>query len=132
MSEIFYKEESYSIIGACMSVHNDLGPGFLEAVYQEALEREFTDRDIPFSKEVKLKIFFKNLHLSKFYRADFICYNAIMLEVKVSPFIYPLQLKQLSNYLKATGMELGILVNFGQSSLTYKRVVNITKLNNSQ
>ena len=124
MPEILYKEESYKIVGACMKVHRTLGAGFLEAVYQIALEKEFTSQNIPFSSQVKLPVFYEGESLGKYYVADFICYEKIVVEIKSASFISDPQEKQLINYLKATGKELGILVNFGAKSLQYKRVIN--------
>lgn len=124
MVEIVYKEESYSIIGACMKVHQKLGPGFLEAVYQEALVKEFTKLALPFQKEKKLALYYDGEKMNKYYRADFLCYNKVVLEVKALEFIARNLNKQLFNYLKATTMKLGILVNFGKSSLEYKRILN--------
>ena len=124
MPEILYKEESYKIVGACMKVHRTLGAGFLEAVYQIALEKEFTSQNIPFSSQVKLPVFYEGESLGKYYVADFICYEKIVVEIKSASFISDPQEKQLINYLKATGKELGILVNFGSKSLQYKRAVN--------
>ena len=124
MPEILYKEESYKIVGACMKVHRTLGAGFLEAVYQIALEKEFTSQNIPFSSQVKLPVFYEGESLGKYYVADFICYEKIVVEIKSASFISDPQEKQLVNYLKATGKELGILVNFGAKSLQYKRVIN--------
>jgi GxxExxY protein len=124
MPEILYKEESYKIIGACMKVHRTLGAGFLEAVYQIALEKEFTSQNIPFSSQVKLPVFYEGESLGKYYVADFICYEKIVVEIKSASFISEPQEKQLINYLKATGKKLGILVNFGAKSLQYKRAIN--------
>lgn len=126
MPEIIYKEESYKIIGACMKVHSALGPGFFEAVYQEALEREFGNQNIPFKKEVVLDLFYEEKKLKKKYRADFICYDKIIIELKAVnnvPFIF---YQQVKNYLIATNYRLGILVNFGEPSLNYKRILNKT------
>jgi len=124
MASIIYPEESYKIIGACMSVHNNLGPGFYEAVYQEALEYEFGIQHIPFTKQTKLRIRYNDIQLGKYYIADFVCYDFILLEIKATPIIYDSQNYQLLNYLKATSLELGILINFGEKSLKYKRMVN--------
>lgn len=124
MSKILFKEESYSIIGACMKVHTGLGSGFLEAVYEEALEKEFRKLKIPYVRQAKLNVFYNEEKLKKTYRADFICYDKIIVEIKAVS-IMPLAFsKQLKNYLKAMNLELGILVNFGESSLTYKRILN--------
>ncbi|MGM5469159.1 GxxExxY protein [Flavobacteriaceae bacterium LMO-SS05] len=123
-TKILYKEESYKIIGACMKVNRELGSGFLEAVYEEALKKEFDNSSIPFDCQVKLNIFYDGEQMDKFYRADFICYNKIILEVKSVTQIPNSFYAQLKNYLAATKMELGMLINFGQPSLTYKRIIN--------
>lgn len=123
-TKILYKEESYKIIGACMKVHRELSSGFLEAVYEEALKKEFDYSDIPFDSQVKLNIFYDGEQLNKYYRADFICYNKIILEVKSVTQIPISFYAQLKNYLAATKMELGMLINFGLPSLDYKRIIN--------
>ena len=123
MKNIVYKEESYSIIGACMDVHSELGCGFLESVYQEALEITFNEYRIPFIKEAEININFKNKVLDKKYYADFICYNKIILELKAVSALTEIHEAQVFNYLKATGYKLGILVNFAEKSLVYKRIV---------
>lgn len=123
-NKILFKDESYKIIGACMKVHSELGPGFLESVYQEALEREFSDSKIPFLKEVKMEIFYGDKKLKKYFKADFLCYNKIIIELKSVSFIPAAHSAQVKNYLVATKKELGILVNFGTPSLTYKRILN--------
>lgn len=120
---LVYKEESYKIIGACMEVHKTLGCGFLEAVYQEALAIEFSKQEIPFEQEVKLKIEYKGITLKKEYVADFICYDSIIIETKAANQFTGEHIAQTLNYLKATDFKLGLLVNFGSSSLQYKRVV---------
>ena len=123
MAEIILKEESYKIIGACMEVHKELGMGFREIVYKDALEMEFKENNIKFSREKQYDIFYKGKKLPGKYFADFVVFDSIILEVKaaitiVNPFVY-----QTINYLKTSGMKLGIIVNFGEKSLTYKRVV---------
>jgi GxxExxY protein len=123
MKNIIFQEESYNIIRACISVHKELGCGFLEAVYQEALAIEFRNNNIPFKKETSLDIYFRNIKLNKKYIADFICYDKIILELKAISKIATEHEAQLLNYLKATGLKLGILINFGQTSLTFKRLV---------
>ncbi|WP_346857764.1 GxxExxY protein [uncultured Draconibacterium sp.] len=120
---IVYKEESYEIIGACMEVHKQLGCGFLEAVYQEALAIEFENRKIPYEQEKRLQIEYKGKILKKEYVADFVCYDKIIIEVKALSKLAPEHLAQTLNYLKITDFDLGLLVNFGKSSLEYKRVV---------
>ena len=124
IDKIVYKEESFKIIGACMKVHRSLGAGFLEAVYEEALEKEFQIQNIPFKKQVKLELFYENQKLKKQYRADFVCYDTIILEIKAVSQIPIVFYAQLKNYLKCTNMELGMLINFGTPSLTYKRILN--------
>ncbi|MEC5166466.1 GxxExxY protein [Flavobacterium sp. PL11] len=124
-TKILYKDESFKIIGACMKVHRSLGAGFLEAVYEEALEKEFLLQNIPFKRQLKLELYYDNEKLKKQYRADFVCYSAIILELKAVSYIPDVFYAQLKNYLKCTKMELGMLINFGMSSLFYKRIVNI-------
>ena len=124
MAEIIYKEESYKIIGACMKVHSELGPGFLEAVYQEALEREFIKQRIQFERHKKLTIYYDGEPLKKYYMADFVCYDSIVVELKATQGFFKNQYEQTGNYLKAINLKLGLLVNFGTSSLTYKRILN--------
>lgn len=124
-NKILYKEESFKIIGACMKVHRSLGAGFLEAVYEEALEKEFQVQEIPFKKQVKLELYYDNQKLNKHYRADFICYDSIILEIKAVQQIPIVFYAQLKNYLRCTKMELGMLVNFGTTSLIYKRIINL-------
>ncbi len=125
MAKIVYKEESYRIIGACMRVHRTLGPGFLEAVYQEALEKEFISSKIPYIREKKLKLTYNNQPLKKYYRADFICYDKIVLEIKSVNYLNKLMINILYNHLKAIDYKLGILINFSKPSLEYKRVLNL-------
>ena len=124
-NKILYREESFAIIGACMKVHRTLGAGFLEAVYEEALEREFQNLKIPFKRQVKLDLYYGNQKLTKQYRADFICYGEIIVEIKAVSLIPTAFYAQLQNYLKCTNIELGMLINFGTSSLTYKRMINL-------
>lgn len=128
-SKILYKEESFKIIGACMKVHRSLGAGFLEAVYEEALEKEFQIQNIPFRRQVKLELFYENQKLNKFYRADFVCYEGIIIEIKAVAHIPNVFYAQLKNYLKCTNMELGMLINFGMPSLVYKRIINLKNSN---
>ena len=123
MSDLIYKEESYKIIKACMNVHNELGPGFLEAVYKEALEIEFQLLGIPYEREKLIKIQYKGNILKKEYKADFVCYEKIILEAKALSSLISEHEAQILNYLKGTGFKLGILVNFGEKSLKYRRLV---------
>ncbi|WP_234445779.1 GxxExxY protein [Carboxylicivirga marina] len=121
---ILYKDEAYRIIGAAMEVHNELKNGFLEPVYQEALAKEFRIQDIPFQQESMINIYYKGDKLDKYYKADFICYDEIIIELKALGELTKEHESQLINYLKATDKKLGILINFGKSSLQYKRVIN--------
>ena len=123
-TNILYKDESYKIIGACMKVHRELGAGFLESIYEEALKKEFLNSGIPFNNQVKLNVYYNGEKLNKFYKADFICYDKIILEIKSVSQVPNIFYSQIKNYLTATKKELGMLVNFGQSSLTYKRIIN--------
>jgi GxxExxY protein len=123
-NQILYKDESYKIIGAAMEVHKELGCGFLEAVYQEALEIEFQNRDIPYQREAPLKINYKGHTLKKKYNADFICYDNIIIETKALCDLNSEHESQLLNYLKATNKKLGILINFGKPRLQHKRIIN--------
>ena len=106
-----------------MTVHNELGCGFLEAVYQEALELEFQYRNIPYQREAQLDIYYKKQLLKKHYQADFICYDKIIVELKALSALTSEHESQLLNYLKATGLRVGLLINFGKKSLEYKRMV---------
>ena len=124
MTELLYKEESYRIIGSCMKVHAELGAGFLESVYQEALEKQFIKDGVPYEREKLLHIYFDGDKLKKHFKADYVCYKEIVVELKATPFIYQKDMDQTLNYLNATKTKLGILVNFGSKSLTYKRLLN--------
>jgi len=120
---LFFKKESYAIIGAAMEVHRTLGNGFLESVYQESLGLEFNKRQIPFSREHILELFYKGDKLSKYFVADFICFEKIVLELKSVSGLTTEHEAQVFNYLKATKMNLALLINFGANSLQYKRIV---------
>ena len=124
MAEILYKDESYKIIGACMEVHKKLGSGFLESVYTEALELELKKAGIPYNKQKKLQVYYEDKPLNKYFRADYLCYDAIILELKATKFLIDIDRQQTLNNLKATKFKLGLLINFGSPSLTYKRIVN--------
>ena len=115
---------TYAIIGAAMEVHSQLGNGFLEPVYQDALEVEFRLRKIQHAREVALPVFYKEQQLRSSYRADFICFENVIVELKAVKQITDIERAQILNYLKATNFTLGLLINFGQSSLKYERFVN--------
>lgn len=116
-------EQTFAIIGAAMAVHRELGHGFLEAVYQEALAIEFTDRGIPFAREVELPILFRGQRLNTGYRADFLCFDDIIIELKALDKLATREESQVINYLKASGKARGLLLNFGGRSLEQKRLV---------
>ena len=120
---LLYENESYKIIGAAMKVHKELGSGFLEAVYQEALGIEFEKQEIPYLSEPRLKISYSGQELKKYYKADFICYEKIIIEVKATKQLTGIDESQVINYLKATSIKLGLLFNFGTESLEYKRLI---------
>ncbi len=123
--EIFYKEESYKIVGACFEVYKDKGTGFLEGVYQECLMLEFKKRRIVFQEKPKLELYYKGIKLEKTYEPDFICYDAIILELKAVKKLSPEHRAQVINYLKATRCRLGLLINFGHyPQLEHERLVN--------
>ena len=122
-NDILYKDECYKIIGACMNVHKELGPGFLETVYQESLAFEFFEQRIPFEKKKDIRIFYKDKLLDKCYKADFLCFEKIIVELKALSELSNDHISQLLNYLKATKLRVGLLVNFGSPSLVYKRLI---------
>jgi GxxExxY protein len=111
--KLLYKKECFEIQGAVFEVYKEMGSGFLENVYQECLEREFTSRRIPFRSLSEIRIQYKDAQLQQFYKADFICYESIILELKAVKEIIPEYKAQLFNYLKSTKLRLGLLVNFG-------------------
>ena len=123
MADIIFKDESYKIIGLCMEMHNQLGMGFKEIIYKDALEIEFRTNTIPFERERQFKIEYKGIILPRRYPADFIVYDKIILEVKSSSHIVDNFVAQTINYLKASGLQLGIIANFGELSFKYKRIV---------
>jgi len=115
--------KTYAIIGAAMEVHSQLGHGFLEAVYQEALAIEFNLRNIPYRQQVDLPVYYKGHRLGTAYRADFVCFDAVVVELKAVSRLGGCEEAQTINYLKASGIEVGVILNFGAPSLEYQRVV---------
>ena len=123
MSALIYKEECYQIIGKCMEVHNNLGPGFLEIVYKDALELEFKKSGIPYEREKKYEINYKGVILPHKFFADFVVFDKIILEIKAVSGIADEYIAQAINYLKVSGVRKALLINFGTKSLQYKRFV---------
>lgn len=116
-------QRTHTIIGAAMEVHGIIGPGHLEAVYQECLEIEFDLRKIPFVSQPRLEIFYKNQKLQKFYVSDFIVYNEVVVEIKAEKSLTSIDEAQLINSLIISRHKVGLLLNFGEKSLRYKRFV---------
>lgn len=123
MQEFLYKDECYRIIGSAMEVHQQLGYGFLESVYQEALAHEFVSSSVPFEKEKILEIEYKGITLKKKFIADFVCFDSIIVELKAVDALNDEHISQVINYLRATNLRLGLLINFGTGKLQYKRVI---------
>ncbi|MDD3275893.1 MAG: GxxExxY protein [Kiritimatiellales bacterium] len=122
--DILYKEESFAIIGACFNVYNDKGAGFLEPVYQECMGIELALQNIPAEPQKKLDLFYREQKLEHFYQPDFICFGKIIVELKAVEKITDAHRAQVLNYLNATGLKLGIIVNFGHyPDLEYERIV---------
>jgi GxxExxY protein len=115
--------QTHAIIGAAMEVHRQLGPGFLEAVYQDALAIELAARGVPLAREVELPVYYKGQRLGASYRADYVCYGSVVVELKALQALTGVEAAQLLNYLKATRLERGLLLNFGRPSLEFKRFV---------
>ena len=124
MAELLFKDEVYAIIGAAMEVYNQLGPGFGEAIYQDATEIEAGLRKIPHLPQQDIFVFYKGQKLKSFFKPDLICYEKIVVELKAIDRLTSLEESQLLNYLKATGLPVGLLINFGaKSDLEWKRMV---------
>ena len=123
MDKLIYKEESYTIIGKCFDVHNNLGSGFLEIVYKDALEYEFKKAGIPFQREKEFVVHYKDIILPHKFYADFVIYDKIILEIKAVSGIADEFVAQSINYLKVSENRLALLVNFGELKLNYKRLV---------
>jgi GxxExxY protein len=125
MPKLVYEEESFLIRGACIEVHSEMGNGYLEAVYQECLEREFSTRGVPFQSQSELVLHYKGERLRQMYKPDFVCFGKIILEIKGVAAIHPEHKAQIINYLKATNFKLGLLVNFGSHPhIQIERFVN--------
>ncbi|MSU59298.1 MAG: GxxExxY protein [Pedosphaera sp.] len=122
--ELLYKDESYAIIGACFEVYKEKGNGFVEPVYQECLELELTAQKIPFTAQCALRLTYKGTELKQRYIPDFLCFDKIILEIKAVKQLTDEHRAQVLNYLKATGLRLGLLVNFGHyPKVEYERII---------
>jgi GxxExxY protein len=125
MSELILKEEVFAVVGAAIEVHRELGSGFLEAVYQEAMDLKLRSRGIPCEPLKELHIFYKGRQLEKTYIADLVCYRQIIVELKALCRLSGQEESQVLDYLKATRLQVGLLINFGASGrLEWKRFVN--------
>jgi len=122
VSDLIYKELAYSVIGAAMEVHRVLGPGFLEEVYQAALERELALRAVPFERQYHVQVCYKDAAIADYY-LDLVVDGKIAVELKAVSQLAPVHDSQVLSYLKASGLRLGLLINFGEQSLRYKRIV---------
>ena len=120
---IILPQESFNITGAAMEVHSIIGCGFTEVIYQEALEEEFKLRNIPYSREKAFTVTYKGKRLSKSFKPDFVCYDKVIVELKTVSEFANEHFSQVLNYLKASGYQLGLLINFGKDSLEYKRIL---------
>lgn len=116
-------EQTYAIIGTAMTAHSELGNGFLEAVYQGSLELEFKARGIPYEREKELPIRYRGKPLKTFYKADFVCFGTVIVELKALDRLSGTEESQVTNYLKASGLQKALLLNFGSKSLQHKRLV---------
>jgi GxxExxY protein len=123
MNDLIYKDEIYEIVGLCMEVHNTLGKGHNEKVYGDALEFEFKLNKIDYIREQKYTIEYKGIQLSSYYYSDFTLYNNIILEIKAIQTLTSSETKQVLNYLAASKNKIGLLVNFVEDSLKYKRLI---------
>lgn len=121
-NKLLFGKESYNIIGAAMAVHCELGCGFSEPIYQEALEQEFLWKQIPYERERNFKVHYRGIELSKRFQPDFVCYGKIIVELKAVSELVREHDAQVYNYLKASGLSLGLLINFGTDALTHRRI----------
>jgi GxxExxY protein len=124
MDELVFREEVYAVVGAAIEVHRELGPGFLEAVYQEAMERELVYREIAFESQRELVIHYRGQPLSKAYICDILCFDKVLVELKAMDKLTGREEAQLINYLKSSGLSVGLIINFGShGKLEWRRLV---------
>ncbi|MFD1294199.1 GxxExxY protein [Lutibacter holmesii] len=129
MSKLLFEEETFKVIGACINVHKKLGSGFSETVYQQAIEKEFLQANIPFEQQKEVPIYYNGEPLNEFFTVDFLCYNHVLLDIKSVRGIQEHMTQQVLNYLKSSHIEIGMLINFGEQSLKWKRLVNTISIN---
>ena len=123
-THLIFREECFQVIGACFSVYNELGSGFLESIYSEALRIELHRRSIPFVSEREIQIHYRQVPLKQSFRVDLICFEKLIVELKATESLIDAHRSQLLNYLNATQLRLGVLVNFGNGSqLEWERLV---------
>jgi GxxExxY protein len=121
--DFLYKSETFAIIGAAMEVHKTLGCGFVEAIYEEALTKEFVRNNIPFEQQKEVPVFYKGEALEKYYKLDLLCYDAVIVELKAVSAFAEEHEAQILSYMKATQCKIGLLINFGTPRLQYKRYI---------
>jgi GxxExxY protein len=124
MAKLIYPDESYAIIGACFNVYKDKGCGFLDPVYQECTEIELEFQNIPFAAQKRMKLTYRGRELKRTFKPDFVCYDKIIVELKAVSHLIDEHRAQVINYLNATGMQLGLLINFGHyPKLEHERII---------
>ena len=123
VEDLLFKEECFLIVGLCMKIHTKLGKGFKEVVYKDALEIELKKNKIIYQREKSFNILYEDVILPHCFNADFLVYNSIIIEIKAASQIHPANFKQTINYLKASQIKLGILINFGEEKLKFQRIV---------
>jgi GxxExxY protein len=123
MAELLYRDDTHRLIGFCMEIHRELGKGHDEVIYKDALVVELSRADIPFSREKKYEVDYKGVILPHFYCADFVAWDKILFEAKAVEQLADAHVKQVLNYLAASKLRVGLLVNFGGDSLEWKRVI---------
>ena len=124
MSKLLFAEETFKVLGACINVHKKLGSGFMDSVYHQALEKELLSNNIPFEQQKKVPIYYDGEPLGTFFIADFVCFNTVLLEIKSVPELMDQMKQQVVNYLKSSTIEVGLLINFGEQHLKWKRLVH--------
>lgn len=123
MAELLYKDDTHRLIGLCMEIHRELGKGHDEVIYKDALVVELSRANIPFTREKKYEVKYKDVILPHFYYADFVAWDKILYEAKAVERLTDAHIKQVLNYLAASKLRVGLLVNFGGDSLEWKRVI---------